>query len=133
MTLHPRWLLGLLCCLPAAGCCSIAQGMTALFCGASKEPWATVSYRTPKEALRTFQEAVAREDVDVIYRSLSKDLKRRWRIGLLEAHAAWAKVKEHVPGIHVVGLAKIVATPIQEPTVVEHVLVSTSSPCEDGW
>ena len=87
MTLHPRWLLGLLSCLPAAGCCSIAQGMTALFCGASKEPWATVSYRTPKEALRTFQEAIGREDLDVFYKSLSADFKRRLqgRIRILSA------------------------------------------------
>ena len=122
MTPHSRWLLGLLCCLPAAGCCAIAQGMTALFCGASEEPWATVSYRTPKEALWTFQQAVAREDVDVIYKSLSRDFKRRHGIGILEAKLAWKKIKKEIPGIHSVGLAKIVATPIQEPTVVEHVL-----------
>lgn len=122
MTPHPRWLLGLLCCLPAAGCCSISQGMVALFCGASEDPWAKVTYRTPKEALRTFQAAVGREDVDVIYKSLSKDFKRRHGIGILEAKLAWQKIKEQIPDIHMVELAKVVATPIQQPAVVEYVL-----------
>ena len=114
------WLPLLLCCLPC-GCCSISQGLTALFCGPSEEPWATVSYRTSAEALKTFQAAIAREDVDIIYKSLSKDLKRRWGVGRLEAEVAWAQIKKQQPGIHVVGLARIVATPpSQDPTVVEH-------------
>jgi hypothetical protein len=96
--------------------------MTALFCGPRKEPWPTVSYRTSDEALRTFQEAIAREDKDIIYKSLSEDLKRRWQIGRLEVEYAYEKIKEQVPGIHTVGLAKIVATPLQKPTVVEHEL-----------
>ncbi len=122
MTSPLRWLLGLLCCLPAAGCCSIAQAMTALFCGPSKTPWLRVSYRTPGAALLTFQKAVARDDVGVIYNSISPDWKRRDGFGRFEAEKVWKILKQKYPGIHTVGLAKIVQTPIQEPTLVEHIL-----------
>lgn len=122
---HLRWLPGLLCCicgLPLAGCCAIAQGMTALFCGAREEAWPTVSYRTPREARLTFQEAVARDDSLVIYKSWSQDFKQRWGLGILEHEVAWRKIRTEIPGIHTLGLAKVVATPRQEDTVVEYVL-----------
>ena len=119
MTSLKRWLPSLLlCCL--SGCCSLSQGMVALFCGPSQGPWAKVSYRTPEEALKTFQAAVAREDVEVIYKSLSPDWKRREGFGVMEAHLVWEKLKEKYPGIHALGLAQVIATPTQEPKVVEY-------------
>ncbi len=119
MTSLKRWLPSLLlCCL--SGCCSLSQGMVALFCGPSQDPWATVSYRTPQEALKTFQAAMAREDAEVIYKSLSPDFKRREQVGKIETHLILEWLKKEYPGIHVVGLAKIIATPTQEPKVVEY-------------
>lgn len=122
MTRALHWLPGLLCCLSLVGCCAISQGMVALFCGPSTDPWVKVSYRTPKEALETFQAAVAREDADVISQSLSPDFKRSRGLGRMEVGVVLAWLKKEFPGFHTLGLAKIVATPTQQPTVVEHIL-----------
>lgn len=122
MTPSLRWLPGLLCCLSFAGCCSISQGMVALFCGPSTEDWTTVSFATAENTRKTFQQAIARDDSLVIYRCWSEDFKRAYGLGILEHEVAWAKIKKQIPGIYALGKAQVVATPVQEATVVEYIL-----------
>lgn len=91
-----------LCLLPCGGCCTLAS----LFCGPDRSQWVSESYRSPAAAVATFQEAIRRDDATVAYRCLSESLKKRE--GILDqviATAAWQKLQQNIPALHLLGEA----------------------------
>lgn len=104
-----RAVAALLLLLSVSGCCTISLGLASLFCGPRQDPWVEISYRTPRDALETFVAAVARDDVDTICRTLSYEFKSQQLIGEIECDIAWGKLKEQIPGIHLVDQAEISA------------------------
>ncbi|GAB4143082.1 MAG: hypothetical protein Fur0037_10640 [Planctomycetota bacterium] len=93
--------------LPAAGCCSLAQ----LFCGPDRSEWVQIDYATPSAALRTFFEALGRDNVDVMLRSLDPDFKRERGLDGLTARLAWDRVRNQYPYLHMARYAEVPARP----------------------
>ncbi len=96
-------LLAVIVALPAPGCCTLAR----LFCGPDDSEWVQIDRKTPRAGLKTFMEAVRRDDCRVIYDSLGEELKRRQEIALMEACAAWERLKEEQSGLHLLGTAAV--------------------------
>jgi hypothetical protein len=91
---------------PTTGCCSLF----AVLCGPDRSQWISESYATPEEALRTFMEAVRRDQPRVVWEALSQGYRERLGIpGSFEAALVWEKLKEQTPGIHLLGSAEITA------------------------
>lgn len=102
----PRSLLPtlVLCALlPTGGCCSFAR----FFCGPDKTPWVSVEFDAPESAVRTFLEALRRDDPDVLYLSLSDGYRQRLGIDLMAVNVAWERFREQNPGLHVAGYATV--------------------------
>ena len=85
--------------LPTGGCCSFAR----FFCGPDKTPWVSVEFDAPESAVRTFLEALRRDDPDVLYLSLSDGYRQRLGIDLMAVNVAWERFREQNPGLHVAG------------------------------
>lgn len=103
----PAAALGLLLLLPTGGCCSLAR----LFCGPDRSPWVSVSYRTAEETLRTFLEALRRDDREQVYLCLSPGFKAKNGLTSVSSNAAWEKLTEQVPHLHMAGYAEVPAAP----------------------
>jgi len=91
------------CTLPLSSCCTVAR----LFCGPDTSEWVSVDYSSPELAVRTFLEALRRDNATVTYQSLSD--RYRAKLGLDEAMArlAWPKIREQNPGLHLAGYAEV--------------------------
>lgn len=89
--------------LPLAGCCSMAR----LFCGPDTSPWVSVDFRTPELAVRTFLEALRRDDPEVLYQALSTRLRAELGVNGGRTQMIWPKIKEQYSGLHMAGYAEI--------------------------
>ncbi|HEB53556.1 MAG TPA: hypothetical protein ENI87_09920 [bacterium] len=96
-------LLTALSALPLSGCCSLAR----LFCGPDRSPWVSIDFRTPERAVRTFLEALRRDDPEVVYRALSRGFRSANRLDGAIAKVAWDRIREHYPFLHVAGYAEV--------------------------
>ena len=86
------------------GCCAVAE----YFCGPDESEWVPISFETPDEAIETLVEALRRDHEDVLYRCLGEAFKRRVGLGGgLEWSIAWGKIKDEIPGIHLMGNGRI--------------------------
>jgi hypothetical protein len=104
---RPGAWLALLLCASLGSCCSLAR----LFCGPDTSPWVPVSFRTSREALQTFLEAVRREDKKRVYESLGERLKRDLGVaGEMELEVFYERLKEKVTYLHVLGYAEVKKT-----------------------
>jgi hypothetical protein len=89
--------------LPPSGCCDLAG----LLCGPDRSRWVPVSYDTPGEALATFLEAVRRDQARILCEALSEDFRQRLGLpGCLEGALAWDKLRDRMPGVHLLGAAE---------------------------
>jgi len=86
---------------PTGGCCTAAR----LFCGPDRTPWVPIAHDTPQAALATFLEAVRRDAPDVVYECLSSPFRRTHGLDGLVVAAAWSKLREDNPGVHLLGYA----------------------------
>jgi hypothetical protein len=86
-----------------AGCCSLARW----FCGPDKSEWVRVAFDTPETALRTFLEAIRRDNPDRVYECLAEDYKRSKGLDQLVTNVLWQRIREEAPGYHLVGYATI--------------------------
>lgn len=87
--------------------------MARLFCGPDKGPWVTVAHDSPQATVATFLEAVRRDDPQQVYRCLSESLcKERGLDGMVVA-AAWDRLREQTPGLHLLGYAKAPTQPLR--------------------
>ena len=99
-------LLSALLPLPAAGCCNLAM----LWCGPDTSQWVSESYDSPEAAVRTFMEAVRRDNPRVICEALSPQYKAQLGIpGCFEAAVAWKRIADQTPGAHLLGTAEVSA------------------------
>jgi hypothetical protein len=89
----------LLLLFPLGGCCSISQGLSALFCG-PREPLPRRACLTPNQTLKTLLAAISCDDSRTIFKALGPDFKHRSHIGGLEWEIAWQQIKKETPGIH---------------------------------
>jgi hypothetical protein len=92
-----------LCALPLQSCCSLAR----LFCGPDKSAWVSVSFQTPELAVRTFLEALRRDDPEVIYQALSESLREHLGIDEGTIKIAWPRIRDENPGMHLAGYADV--------------------------
>ena len=92
-----------LCCLPLSGCCSLAR----LFCGPDQSAWISVDYRTPELAVRTFLEALRRDDPSVLYQALSAGYRERLSVDEFTIKLVWPKIRAENPGLHLAGYADV--------------------------
>ncbi len=110
----PRRLVAVLGLLPLAlsnsGCCTLARA----FCGPDRSEWVSVDRRSPRACLRTFLEALRRDDSRELYFCLSEDFKRRQGIAGMEFHIAYQALKEEIGFLHVAGYAELPAAPSLE-------------------
>lgn len=104
-----RPFLALSLALMPTGCCWLGESLVALSCGKRSQPFVTKSFRIPKDALDTFLGAVARDDADTVYESLSPELVRRWGVGKGEWPTLWKMIKENITAIHALDRARVVA------------------------
>lgn len=96
-------LLAMVPVLSAPGCCSLAR----LFCGPDRSEWVQVDYQTPAAALRTFLEALRRDNVARVCESLSETYKRDKGIDTLNAQQGWEQLREQNPYLYMAGYAKV--------------------------
>lgn len=89
--------------LPQAGCCGVARWL----CGPDASDWVSVSFLTPDEAVRTFLEAIRRDQPDVVSLSLSQGFKARNRLDGMTARLAFQELVAQNPGLHLVGYATV--------------------------
>lgn len=101
--------------VPLSSCCSISQGLTAIFCGTNTDPFVEKSWITPDAARQTLLGAISRDDPTTIYECLGPDLKERMGVGEVEVVIAWRKIQEQVPGIHIADQAKVSEPIFDEP------------------
>jgi hypothetical protein len=102
----PHLLPRLACLLPvlaAPGCCSLAR----LFCGPDKSEWVQIGFATPEATVKTFLEAIRRDDPSVISLCLGQDYKQRTGLDLMTINVAWEQMKAKVTGIHLAGYASV--------------------------
>lgn len=92
-----------LLCLPMQSCCSLAR----LFCGPDKSEWVSVRFDTPELAVRTFLEALRRDDPSVVYKCLSEPFRAELGIDQDTAVVIWPKLRDRYPGLHVAGYAEV--------------------------
>lgn len=91
------------CTLPLSGCCTVAR----LFCGPDTSEWVSVDYTSPELAVRTFLEALRRDNATVIYEALSQNYRQDLGIDEGMSRLAWPKIREQNPGLHLAGYAEV--------------------------
>ncbi len=89
--------------LPLAGCCTFAR----LFCGPDDSLWVSEQYETPAQTLATFQEALRRADRTTLRRCLSESYRERHGLDTITIELAWSKLRDTIPGIHLLGTAAV--------------------------
>ncbi|MFT4512223.1 MAG: hypothetical protein ACI91B_000911 [Planctomycetota bacterium] len=89
--------------LPLQSCCSLAR----LFCGPDKSEWISVRFDSPEHTVRTFLEALRRDDPDVVYQCLSEPLRKRLGVDQDTTKLIWPLLREKVPGLHLAGYATV--------------------------
>lgn len=89
--------------LPLSGCCSLSR----LFCGPDKSPWVPIDYSTPEATVRVLLEAIRRDEPSVVYESLAQEYCSRMKLDGVTAALAWQRLRDEVPGLHVVGYAEV--------------------------
>lgn len=89
--------------LPLQSCCSLAR----LFCGPDKSEWVSARFDTPELTVRTFLEALRRDDPSVIYDCLSDPLRAHLGIDKGTTKMIWPKLRDEVPGLHLAGYATV--------------------------
>jgi hypothetical protein len=94
--------------LPLTGCCSLAR----LFCGPDQSPWVSVDFRSPELAVRTFLEALRRDNATVAYECLSGRFRESLGIDESMTRLIWPKIREQNPGLHLAGYADVAAPTI---------------------
>jgi hypothetical protein len=94
--------------LPLTGCCSLAR----LFCGPDRSPWVSVDFQSPELAVRTFLEALRRDNATVAYECLSESFRTRLGIDESMTRLIWPKIREQNPGLHLAGYADVAAPTI---------------------
>jgi hypothetical protein len=85
--------------------------MARLFCGPDTSPWVPIAHDTPQATVSTFLEAVRRDDPQQVYRCLSYSLCRERGLDGMVVAAAWDKLREQTPGLHLLGYAKAPIAP----------------------
>lgn len=103
-------LLALAPMLATPGCCSLAR----LFCGADHSEWVQVDYETPSATLRTFLEALRRENVARICESLGEGYKKNRGIDLVNAQLAWEQLQQQNPYLYMAGYAQVPDVPTHQ-------------------
>lgn len=96
--------------LHLSGCCTMAR----LFCGPDQSPWVQVSHATPAATLATFLEGIRRDDRDRVYDCLAQSYLRTHGLDRLVANAAWQRLHDEVPGLHLLGYATVPAAPLRQ-------------------
>jgi len=96
--------------LPLTGCCSLAR----LFCGPDQSRWVSVDFQSPELAVRTFLEALRRDNATVAYECLSGRFRESLGIDESMTRLIWPKIREQNPGLHLAGYADV-ATPTIDP------------------
>ncbi|MCA8974437.1 MAG: hypothetical protein KDC98_06930 [Planctomycetes bacterium] len=86
-----------------SSCCSLSR----FFCGPDQSRWVSVTYDTPTDTVATLLEAIRRDDPSIVYQCMATGWKRRHHLGSLEAGVGWQRLRDEVPGIHMVGYAEI--------------------------
>ncbi len=89
--------------LPLQSCCSLAR----LFCGPDKSEWVSVSFETPELTVRTFLEALRRDDPSVIYDCLSEPFRAANGLDQDTMKLVWPQVRDQYPGLHLAGYATV--------------------------
>jgi hypothetical protein len=89
--------------LPLSGCCSLSR----LFCGPDKSPWVPIDYSTPTSTVRVLLEAIRRDDPNVVYDCLAQEYCVRMKLDGQLAAIAWQRLRDEVPGLHLVGYAEV--------------------------
>ena len=89
--------------LPLQSCCSLAR----LFCGPDKSEWVSVSFETPELTVRTFLEALRRDDPSVIYKCLSDPFRAELGVDQATMKLIWPQVRDQYPGLHLAGYATV--------------------------
>ena len=79
--------------LPLQSCCSLAR----LFCGPDKSEWVSVSFETPELTVRTFLEALRRDDPSVIYKCLSDPFRAELGVDQATMKLIWPQVRDQYP------------------------------------
>lgn len=95
--------------MPLGGCCTMAR----FFCGPDTSPWVPIAYDSAEATLRTFLEAVRRNQPSVVYGCLSPGFKRQHGLDGLLVQAAWERLEAQVPGLHLLGYAEVPKEPQQ--------------------
>ena len=85
-----------------SGCCSMAR----LFCGPDKSEWVPIAYDSPGATVATFLEAIRRDEPGVVYGCLSDAFRKEHDLDGIVVTAAWDKLREQTPGLHLLGYAK---------------------------
>lgn len=101
-----RWLRAslLVACSPLlSGCCALAG----LLCGPDRSEWISVSFRSPAETIATLREALRRDHLDTLYSCLSEDYKRQHDLSQISLTILWERLRDEVPGIHLLGEAEV--------------------------
>jgi hypothetical protein len=94
------------------GCC----GLCALFgCGGDRQPLVPVSWDSADEALQTLLAAVRFGDRKVIYESLSEEFKAANHLDGLSLAVVWERLAAQIPGLHLVGDARILSSEAPSP------------------
>jgi hypothetical protein len=84
-----------------SGCCSLAR----LLCGPAQTEWVRVAFDTPEATIRTFLEAIRRDNPDRVYECLAEDYKKARGLDQVVANVLWEKIRQEAPGYHLVGYA----------------------------
>jgi hypothetical protein len=112
--MYPARLLPSLLLLPLlslTGCCSLAR----FFCGPDTTPWVSVAYDTPEATLRTFLEAIRRDNAREVYFCLSRAYKEAKHLNIVTATVAWERLRAEIPGLHMLGYEPIP----EQPTIAQ--------------
>lgn len=102
-------LLVVLPVLSAPGCCSLAR----LFCGPDRSEWVQAGYETPEQTLRTFLEALRREDKYRLFESFSQGFKDRQQIDWVNLQVGWEQLHEQYPYLYMAGYAEVPQQPLR--------------------
>lgn len=89
--------------LPLQSCCSL----TRLFCGPDKSEWVSVRFDTPELTVRTFLEALRRDDPGVVYQCLSEPLRNSLGVDQDTTTMIWPLLRDKIPGLHLAGYATV--------------------------
>ena len=89
--------------LPLQSCCSLAR----LFCGPDKSEWVSVRFDSPELTVRTFLEALRRDDPGVIYQCLSEPLRDSLGVDQDTTTMIWPLLRDKIPGLHLAGYATV--------------------------